>query len=72
VLYSFALLAVSVLPPLFGLATFIYLAGAVLAGAALTIASFGFLASRTPVRARRLFMASNIYLIVMMTLLVLA
>jgi heme o synthase len=72
VLYSFALLAVSVLPPLFGLATFIYLAGAVIAGSALTIASFSFLASRTPVRARRLFMASNIYLIVMMTLLVLA
>ncbi len=72
VLYSFALLAVSVLPPLFGLSTFIYLAGAVIAGTALTFASFAFLASRTPVRARRLFMASNIYLIVMMTLLVLA
>jgi protoheme IX farnesyltransferase len=72
VLYSFALLAVSVLPPLFGLSTFIYLAGAVIAGTALTIASFAFFASRTPGRARRLFMASNIYLIVMMTLLVLA
>jgi protoheme IX farnesyltransferase len=72
VLYSFALLAASVLPPLFGLSTFIYLAGALAAGAALTVASFAFLASRTPARARRLFMASNIYLIVMMTLLVLA
>ncbi len=72
VLYSFALLAVSVLPPLFGLSTFVYLAGAVIAGGALTFASFAFLASRTPARARRLFMASNIYLIVMMTLLVLA
>ena len=72
VFYSFALLTVSVLPPLFGLSTFIYLAGAVIAGAALTFASFAFLASRTPARARRLFMASNIYLIVMMALLVFA
>jgi protoheme IX farnesyltransferase len=72
VLYSFALLTVSVLPPLFGLSTFIYLAGAVVAGSVLTYASFTFLASRTPARARRLFMASNIYLLVMMALLVLA
>ena len=72
VLYSFALLTVSVLPPFFGLSTFIYLGGAVLAGGALTLASFAFLASRTPAHARRLFMASNIYLIVMMALLILA
>jgi protoheme IX farnesyltransferase len=72
VFYSFALLTVSVLPPLFGLSTFVYLGGAVIAGTALTYASFAFLASRTPVRARRLFMASNIYLIVMMALLVFA
>jgi protoheme IX farnesyltransferase len=72
VFYSFALLTVSVLPPMFGLSTFVYLAGAVLAGGALTFASFAFLASRTPIRARRLFMASNIYLIVMMALLVFA
>ena len=72
VFYSFALLTVSVLPPIFGLSTFVYLAGAVLAGGALTFASFAFLASRTPIRARRLFMASNIYLLVMMALLSLA
>jgi protoheme IX farnesyltransferase len=72
VFYSFALLTVSVLPPLFGLSTFIYLAGAILAGGALTFASFAFLGERTPIRARRLFMASNIYLIVMMALLVFA
>jgi len=72
VFYSFALLTVSVLPPMFGLSTFVYLAGAILAGGALTFASFAFLASRTPIRARRLFMASNIYLIVMMALLVFA
>ena len=72
VFYSFALLTVSVLPPLFGLSTYLYLIGAIAAGSALTFASFTFLASRTPAHARRLFMASNIYLIVMMTLLVLA
>jgi len=72
VFYSFALLTVSVLPPMFGLTTFVYLAGAVIAGGALTFASFAFLSARTPVRARRLFMASNIYLVVMMALLVLA
>jgi protoheme IX farnesyltransferase len=72
VFYSFALLTVSVLPPLFGLSTFVYLAGAILAGGALTFASFAFLGARTPARARRLFMASNIYLVVMMALLVLA
>jgi protoheme IX farnesyltransferase len=72
VFYSFALLTVSVLPPLFGLATYVYLVGAIAAGTALTIASFFFLADRTPRSARRLFMASNIYLIVAMLLLVLA
>jgi len=72
VLYSFALLTVSVLPPFFGLSTFIYLGGAILAGGVLTLASFAFLGSRTPAHARRLFMASNIYLVVMMALLVFA
>ncbi|HXH94988.1 MAG TPA: heme o synthase [Thermoanaerobaculia bacterium] len=72
VFYSFALLTVSVLPPLFGLATYVYLVGAIAAGGALTVASFFFLADRTPRSARRLFMASNIYLIVAMLLLVLA
>ena len=72
VFYSFALLTVSVLPPLFGLSTFVYLTGAVVAGGMLTFASFAFLSARTAVRARRLFMALNIYLVVMMALLVLA
>ena len=72
VLYSFALLTVSVLPPLFGLATFVYLFGAVLAGVAMTVASFAFLADRTPRSARRLFMSSNVYLIAAMLLLVFA
>lgn len=72
VYYSFALLIVSALPSFFGLATYIYLAGALVAGSLLTFASFAFLASRTTVSARRLFMASNVYLIVMMALLVFA
>jgi protoheme IX farnesyltransferase len=72
VFYSFALLIVSALPSFFGLATYVYLVGAIVAGSALTFASFAFLAARTPIRARRLFMASNIYLIVMMALLVFA
>jgi len=72
VYYSFALLIVSALPSFFGLATYIYLAGALVAGSLLTFISFAFLDSRTPIRARRLFMASNIYLIVMMALLVFA
>ena len=70
--YSFALLVVSALPAFFGLATYVYLAGAILVGAALTFVSFAFLADRTPRSARRLFMSSNIYLIVAMLLLVLA
>jgi protoheme IX farnesyltransferase len=72
VYYSFALLIVSALPSFFGLTTYVYLAGALIAGSILTFVSFAFLESRTPVRARRLFMASNIYLIVMMALLVFA
>jgi protoheme IX farnesyltransferase len=72
VYYSFALLIVSALPSFFGLTTYVYLAGALIAGSVLTFVSFAFLDSRTPVRARRLFMVSNIYLIVMMALLVFA
>ena len=72
VYYSFALLIVSALPSFFGLTTYVYLAGAMVAGAALTFVAFAFLADRTPRTARRLFMTSNIYLIVMMALLVLA
>jgi protoheme IX farnesyltransferase len=72
VYYSFALLIVSALPSFFGLTTYVYLAGAIAAGAALTFIAFAFLADRTPRSARRLFMASNVYLIVMMALMVLA
>src|SRR3954451_2863600 len=52
VYYSFALFIVSALPAFFGLATYVYLAGAIVAGSALTFASFAFLGARTPARAR--------------------
>jgi protoheme IX farnesyltransferase len=70
IIYSFALLAVSALPPLFGLAVIGYLVGAVLAGVALTVAAIAFFFDRANRNARRLFMLSNIYLIVVMALLV--
>jgi protoheme IX farnesyltransferase len=72
VFYSVVLLAVSALPPFFGLTTYVYLAGAIAAGLALTAVSIAFLTSRTPRTAKRLFMASNIYLLVVMALLVFA
>lgn len=72
VFYSLALLTVSVLPPFFGLATYVYLAGALVAGVAMTVASLAFLKDRSPRSARRLFMSSNFYLIAAMLLLVLA
>ena len=72
VLYSLALLAVTALPPLFGLAGAAYLIGAALAGGGLVVASLAFLASRTTASARRLFMLSNIYLLIVMALLVLS
>jgi heme O synthase-like polyprenyltransferase len=71
VLYSLALIVVSVLPPFFGLAGTGYLIGAALAGAALTAAAVAFYFNRSNTTARRLFMLSNLYLVVVMLLLVL-
>jgi protoheme IX farnesyltransferase len=71
VLYSLALIVVSVLPPFFGLAGTGYLIGASLAGAALTAAAVAFYFNRSNGTARRLFMLSNLYLVVVMLLLVL-
>lgn len=69
--YSVALLAVSVLPTFLGLAGYRYLAGSVIAGLAMLAASLVFLNDRNSRSARRLFMTSNFYLIVLMILLVL-
>lgn len=70
VVYSILLLAVSVLPSFLGMAGAAYLLAAAAAGAAILITSVQFSAQRSAVRARSLFMTSNIYLLVMMTLLV--
>ncbi len=69
--YSIALLLVSVLPPLFGLGSVVYSVAAALCGAAILVASIVFRRERSNRNARRLFMMSNLYLIVVMVLLVL-
>ena len=70
VLYSIALLVVSVAPSFAGMAGATYLVAAASAGAALLIASIRFARERSATHARSLFMTSNIYLIGMMVLLV--
>jgi protoheme IX farnesyltransferase len=70
ILYSLGLIAVSALPPLFALAGLGYLVGAMVSGVALTAAAIVFFFERSNRNARRLFMLSNIYLIVVMLLLV--
>jgi protoheme IX farnesyltransferase len=71
IVYSICLLAVSVLPPFLGLAGMPYLAGAIASGLALTAAAVAFQRERNNKTARRLFMLSNLYLVVVMLLLVL-
>ncbi|MGZ8853258.1 MAG: heme o synthase [Thermoanaerobaculia bacterium] len=70
ILYSVALLAVSVAPYFFGMAGLLYLAVATLAGLWIFIASLMFSAHRGPAPARALFMSSNVYLLTMMLLFV--
>lgn len=70
IFYSLALLAVSVLPSLFGMTGLVYLAGATLCGAALLAASIRFFFDRDVRNARSLFMISNLYLLTVMLLLV--
>jgi protoheme IX farnesyltransferase len=72
VFFSLALLAVSVLPSFVGMTGGWYVFAAVVAGVALFAASIAFFFERTNRVAKRLFMASNIYLLVMMAILVLA
>ncbi|MBI2213599.1 MAG: protoheme IX farnesyltransferase [Acidobacteria bacterium] len=66
--YSIALLTFSMLPALLGLGTVAYFAGALLAGGALLWIAGVFAATRTIASARKLFMVSNIYLLVIMAL----
>jgi protoheme IX farnesyltransferase len=68
--YSIALLLVSVLPPIFGLGSIAYSVAAALCGSAILLASILFRRDRSRRNAVRLFMMSNLYLIVVMVLLV--
>ncbi|HEY8848448.1 MAG TPA: heme o synthase [Thermoanaerobaculia bacterium] len=67
ILYSVALLALSALPQAFGHARL----AAIAAAAVLVAASIAFLLDRSNRSARRLFMTSNVYLLVVMVLLIL-
>jgi len=69
--YSVLLLAVSLLPQIFRLGGWPYTIAAALFGLALVAASIAFRNDRSPRNARRLFMFSNVYLIVVMLFLVL-
>jgi len=71
VCYTLALLAVSTLPFVFGLAGPIYLIGAVLSGVALLAYAIRFFADHSVRNARSMFMISNLYLLTVMLLLVL-
>lgn len=70
VIYSLALLAVSILPAVLGLAGGVYLAGALVFGAAFAAAAIRFFLHRSNHTAMRLFMTSNLYLVAIMILLV--
>ncbi len=72
IFYSLALLAVSVLPSLTGMTGRAYLAGAIVTGVTLLALSLRFFFARSNRVAFRLFMTSNLYLVVVMTMLVIA
>jgi protoheme IX farnesyltransferase len=60
--YAAALIPVSLLPTIVGLAGRVYFAGAIVLGIAMLALSIRFAQDRTPARARRLFFASLAYL----------
>jgi len=62
VLYSAALVPISLLPSAFGLATAYYLVGAIVLGAILIVLSLEFASTRTVPAARRLFLGTILYL----------
>lgn len=72
IFYSLALLAVSVAPAFTHMNGIVYLIGAVVCGLALLATSIAFFFDRSNRTAKRLFMTSNIYLVVVMLLLVVA
>jgi protoheme IX farnesyltransferase len=68
--YTLLLIGLSILPVVYKVSGFGYLAGAVIGGLFLLLASWTFLRQRTRMSARKLFIASNVYLPVVMLLLV--
>jgi len=70
ILYSLALLTVSVAPYFFGMTGLVYLFVATMAGLWIFVSSLMFLADRGPQPARSLFMSSNMYLLTIMALFV--
>jgi protoheme IX farnesyltransferase len=70
ILYTLALIPLSIAPTLLGLTGTVYFIGAAASGAALLAATIRFHFDRTPRTARSLFMISNLYLITVMLLLV--
>ncbi|HEV7767115.1 MAG TPA: heme o synthase [Thermoanaerobaculia bacterium] len=70
ILYTLALLPVSLAPSILGLTGTVYFIGAAAAGTALLAATIRFFFDRGPRSARSLFMISNLYLITVMLLLV--
>lgn len=70
VYYTLALLPLSIAPSFLGMTGMIYLAGAVVAGAALLAVAVRFFFDRDVRNARRVFMVSNLYLLTVMLLLV--
>jgi protoheme IX farnesyltransferase len=68
--HTLVLLAVSLLPFVFKLAGPVYLAGALALGTAYLWCAIRFSLELTPVRARRLFLASILYLPLLLALMV--
>lgn len=68
--WSVALLGITVVPFILGVAGTVYLVAALLAGAALLYAAVSFARTLTMKAARTLFMGSNLYLVVVMAFLV--
>ena len=60
--YSAALIPVSLLPTIVGLAGRVYFAGAIVLGIGMLALAIRFAQDRTTIRARRLFLASLVYL----------
>jgi protoheme IX farnesyltransferase len=70
VLYTTGLIPLTLMPTLVGMSSAAYLAGAVVLGAILLVFSLEFAATRTVDAARRLFLASILYLPLLWALLV--